>query len=75
MTYILCTGTDTPETNTWLNLQKIRCAVLWNYLRLLMLKVVPDIYLDPKKNVVPDISRPKKSRRYFDALNEREIGR
>ena len=29
----------------------------------------------PKKNVVPDISRPKKSRHYFDALNEREIGR
>ena len=25
--------------------------------------------------VVPDISRPKKSRHYFDALNEREIGR
>ena len=20
---------DTPETNTWLNLQKIRCAVIW----------------------------------------------
>ena len=28
----------------------------------------------PKK-VVPDISRPKKSRHYFDALDEREIGR
>jgi hypothetical protein len=29
------------------------------------------------KNVksLPDISRPKKSRHYFDALNEREIGR
>ena len=63
MAYILCTGTDTPETNAWLNLQKIRCAVLCNYFRLLMLKVVPDI------------SRPQKSRRYFDALNEREIGR
>jgi hypothetical protein len=25
--------------------------------------------------VVPDISRPKNSRHYFDALNEREIGR
>ena len=28
----------------------------------------------PKK-VVSDISRPEKSRHYFDALNEREIGR
>ena len=27
------------------------------------------------KKVVPDISRPKKSRHYFEALNEREIGR
>jgi hypothetical protein len=52
MAYILCTGTDTPETNAWLNLQKIRCAVLWNYFRLLMLKVVPDIYLDPKKTSI-----------------------
>jgi hypothetical protein len=52
------TGNDTPETNTWLNLQKIGCAVTWNYFWLLMLKVVPDI-----------------SRHYFDALNEREIGR
>jgi hypothetical protein len=25
--------------------------------------------------VVPDISGPKKSRHYFEALNEREIGR
>jgi hypothetical protein len=25
--------------------------------------------------VIPDISRPKKYRNYFDALNEREIGR
>ena len=24
-----CTGNDTPETNTWLNLQKIGCAVIW----------------------------------------------
>jgi hypothetical protein len=32
------------------------------------------IYLGPKK-IVPDISRPKKIRHYFDALNEREIGR
>jgi hypothetical protein len=22
-------GNDTPETNTWLNLQKIGCAVIW----------------------------------------------
>jgi hypothetical protein len=36
-------GNDTPETNTWLNPQKIGCAVIWNYFRLLMLKVVPDI--------------------------------
>jgi hypothetical protein len=28
-----------------------------------------------KKKVVPDISLPKKSLHYFDALNEREIGR
>ena len=55
-------------------LQKIECAVIWNYSRLLMLKVVPDISL-PKKKVVPDITRPKKSRHYFEALNEREIGR
>jgi hypothetical protein len=27
----------------WVNLQKIGCAVIWNYFRLLMLKVVPDI--------------------------------
>ena len=53
-----CTENGTPETNTWLNLQKIECAVIWSYFRLLMLKVVPDI-----------------SRHYFDALNEREIGR
>jgi hypothetical protein len=46
-----------------LNLQKIGCAVIWNYFRLLMLKVVPDI------------SRPKKSRHYFDALYEHGIGR
>jgi hypothetical protein len=52
-----------PKTNTWLNLQKIRCAVICNYIWLLMLKVVPDI------------SRPKKYRHYFDALNECEIGR
>jgi hypothetical protein len=24
-----------PETNTWLNLQKIGCAVIWNYFRLI----------------------------------------
>jgi hypothetical protein len=29
----------------------------------------------PLKKHVPDISRPKKSRHYFDALDEREIGR
>jgi hypothetical protein len=29
MAYIPCTGNDTPETNTWLNLQKIRCTVIW----------------------------------------------
>jgi hypothetical protein len=28
-----------------------------------------------KKKLVPDISLPKKSLHYFDALNEREIGR
>jgi hypothetical protein len=28
MAYISCTGNDTPETNTWLNLQKIGCAVI-----------------------------------------------
>jgi hypothetical protein len=27
------------------------------------------------KKVVPEISLPKKSRHYFDALNEREIGK
>jgi len=27
------------------------------------------------KKVVPDISRPNKSRHLFDALDEREIGR
>ena len=32
-------------------------------------------YISALKKVVPDISRPKKSRNYFDALNEREIGR
>jgi len=26
---IPCTGKDTPETNTWINLQKIGCAVIW----------------------------------------------
>jgi hypothetical protein len=34
-----------------------------------------NLELLPVINVVPDISRPKKSRHYFDALNEREIGR
>ena len=29
----------------------------------------------PQYKVVTDISRPKKSGHYFDALNEREIGR
>jgi hypothetical protein len=29
-----CTGNDAPETNTWLNLQKIGCAVIWNYFQL-----------------------------------------
>jgi hypothetical protein len=29
MASIPCTGNDTPETNTWLNLQKIGCAVIW----------------------------------------------
>ena len=32
-------------------------------------------YILVLKKVVPDISRPKKSWYYFDALNEREIGR
>ena len=32
-------------------------------------------YISTLEKVVPDISRPKKSRHYFDALNEREIGR
>jgi hypothetical protein len=32
-------------------------------------------YISALKKVVSDISRPKKSRHYFDALNEREIGR
>ena len=32
-------------------------------------------YISALKKVVPDISRPKKSRHYFDALNGREIGR
>ena len=38
------------------------------------LKKSSPIYLGPKK-VVPDISPPKKSRHYFDALNDREMGR
>jgi hypothetical protein len=32
-------------------------------------------YISALKKIVPDISRPNKSRHYFDALNEREIGR
>ena len=32
-------------------------------------------YISTLRKVVPDISRPKKSRHYFDVLNEREIGR
>ena len=32
-------------------------------------------YISALKKVVPEISLPKKSRHYFDALNEREIGR
>jgi hypothetical protein len=32
-------------------------------------------YISVLKKVVPDISRPKKSWHYFDALNECEIGR
>jgi hypothetical protein len=32
------------------------------------IKSRPPIYLGPTK-IVPDISRPKKSRHYFDALN------
>jgi hypothetical protein len=30
-------------------------------------------YFSALKKVVPEISLPKKSRHYFDALNEREI--
>ena len=32
-------------------------------------------YISALKKVVPEISQPKKSRHYCDALNEREIGR
>ena len=32
-------------------------------------------YISALKKVVPDISRPNRSRHYFDTLNEREIGR
>jgi hypothetical protein len=32
-------------------------------------------YISALKKVVPDISQPKKSRHYFDALNESEIVR
>jgi hypothetical protein len=32
-------------------------------------------YISALKKVVSDISRSKKSRHHFDALNEREIGR
>ena len=32
-------------------------------------------YISALQKVVPDISRPKTSRHYFDARNEREIGR
>ena len=32
-------------------------------------------YISALNKVVPGISRPKQSRHYFDALNEREIGR
>ena len=32
-------------------------------------------YISALKKVVSDISRPKKSRHYFDALNDREMGR
>jgi hypothetical protein len=33
------------------------------------------LYMSALKKVVPDISRSKKYRHYFDALNECEIGR
>jgi hypothetical protein len=29
LTFITGTGNDTPEINTWLNLQKIGCVVIW----------------------------------------------
>ena len=32
-------------------------------------------YISALKKVVPDIYRPKQSRNYFDALNERKIVR
>ena len=32
-------------------------------------------YISSLKKIVPDTFRPKKSRHYFDALNEREIAR
>ena len=32
-------------------------------------------YISALQKVVPDIYRPKKSQHYFDALNERKIGR
>jgi hypothetical protein len=36
---------------------------------------IPPRYISALKKVVPNISRPKKYRHYFDALNEREIDR
>jgi hypothetical protein len=48
-------------------------SVIWNYFRLLMLS--RSRYFSALKKVVADISRPKKSQHYFDALNKREIGR
>jgi hypothetical protein len=51
------------ETGTAMNaresenyLQKIGCAVIWNYFVYSFI-------------IVPDISQPNKSRHYFDALN------
>ena len=32
-------------------------------------------YISALNKIVPDISSPKKSRHYFESLNEREIGR
>ena len=67
------------EYNDWIIRVRVKSAENRMHSNLELLPVINvksrPRYISALKNVVPDISRPKKSRHYFDALNDREMGR